>query len=865
MALEQLLACVEGRPLESLGPTEPFGPDEFPLLVHSELRREHAAVGQLIVRGRHRQDIGKELANLGLDALDATESTRYFCAFLERLMAQEARLSRPDHTGFFHYGGAQDVLARWFARAELDVVLLPTLRWLAAHQQLYYAEPVIRAALDRLPAVPDAEVRKALIDVWAVLSEHAQVPHLAKQRERLESLLGEGAWLSLVPGEVWTDRALADLAELGPAEQAAWLALLGHCRAATSSKPSPKWTARSRQLLAGVGEATWKASVLRWFELVDRARSRPFPFGPSWESIDERQRIFTRNADVLRGLLWIAGTLPDPDLTRGITRIALSAYRKARGLGPRATKVGNAAVYALGQVPSADAVGQLAILKVRVKVATAQKGIEQALTLAAEARGVPKEELEEMSVPTYGLTEVGRGREELGEYTAELACDGRKVSLVFRHGQDGKPQASVPAALKEGWAEELKELKRAAADIETMLPVQAARLEQTYLQQRSWPLALWRERYLDHPLVGIAARRLIWQLAGGPSVIWHEGRLVGHDDRPLALDEDGATVRLFHPLDAEADTVRAWRAFLERHQRTQPFKQAHREIYVLTDAERATGTYSNRFAAHVIRQHQANALAVARGWKAPLRLMVDDEYPPIHLGLPHGGLRAEFWVEGLGDDYGVDTAESGAYLFLSTDQVRFYRTEAALNTAHAGGGGYSSFGRDEDRNHPLPLESVPPLVLSEVLRDVDLMVGVASVGNDPTWQDGGPGGHFREYWQEYSFGELGATAQLRREVLASLLPKLKIAARCELADRFLVVRGDLRTYRIHLGSGNILMEPGSQYLCIVPKQAVEPKGSSPVFLPFEGDRTLSVILSKALLLAADTRITDPTIVSQIRR
>ena len=36
-----------------------------------------------------------------------------------------------------------------------------------------------------------------------------------------------------------------------------------------------------------------------------------------------------------------------------------------------------------------------------------------------------------------------------------------------------------------------------------------------------------------------------------------------------------------------------------------------------------------------------------------------------------------------------------------------------------------------------------------------------------------------------------------------------------------------------------------------------------VFLPFEGDKTLAVILSKAFLLAADTKITDETILSQI--
>ncbi|MFD0484380.1 hypothetical protein ACFQ46_17435 [Kineococcus sp. GCM10028916] len=38
-----------------------------------------------------------------------------------------------------------------------------------------------------------------------------------------------------------------------------------------------------------------------------------------------------------------------------------------------------------------------------------------------------------------------------------------------------------------------------------------------------------------------------------------------------------------------------------------------------------------------------------------------------------------------------------------------------------------------------------------------------------------------------------------------------------------------------------------------------------MFLPFEGDRTLDLILSKAVLLAHDCVITDATITSQIRR
>ena len=185
---------------------------------------------------------------------------------------------------------------------------------------------------------------------------------------------------------------------------------------------------------------------------------------------------------------------------------------------------------------------------------------------------------------------------------------------------------------------------------------------------------------------------------------------------------------------------------------------------------------------------------------------------------------------------------TGVAQFVLTDQVRFY--DAASGAL-------------------LRLDAVPALAFSEVMRDVDLFVGVASAGNDPNWAPAGD--RLGNYWQSYSFGELSATAETRREVLAQLLPRLKIADRTSLTDKFLVVRGDLRTYKIHLGSGNILMEPNEQYLCIVPDSSnVRRWSAREVFLPFEGDQLLSVILSKAFLLAADAKITDPTIITQIK-
>ncbi len=131
------------------------------------------------------------------------------------------------------------------------------------------------------------------------------------------------------------------------------------------------------------------------------------------------------------------------------------------------------------------------------------------------------------------------------------------------------------------------------------------------------------------------------------------------------------------------------------------------------------------------------------------------------------------------------------------------------------------------------------------------------------WVSPGRDSHQLGAHYNYSFGELNATAKTRREVLQRLVPRLKIAGQCSFDEKFLVVKDSLRAYKIHLGSGNIRMEPNDQHLCIVPRQG--DAGDGGVLLPFDGDRTLSIVLSKAFLLAADAEIKDPTITRPIRQ
>ena len=680
----------------------------------------------------------------------------------------------------------------------------------------------------------------------AVVAVIRRSAHLHQPSTRLAARLPE---LALNVGEAWTDRALADLAELPPP----WRELLAHAATATGSRPTAAWEKAGRRLLSAVGEQGARTTIVSWLALVGQPRTVP---------VSGLNHVYDPdNAVGLRGLAWMLSFLPPrPDIARALGALVETSLRRIAGHGPRDPKVANAGVVALSRIDGEAALAELARLATRVTYKGTLKLVDKALEARAEAMGLSRDDIEELAIPAYGLTELGRAvREFRGVGTAELVVQSSRVALTWRNGA-GKVSKSVPAAIRQEHQEELKDLRATVGDIDKMLPALAQRLDRQFAARRTWTYAAWRDRYLNHPLAGTIARRLLWTV-DGEACGFADGELRTLAGAPVA---GGATVELWHPIGREPAEVLAWRDWLEHHRITQPFKQAHREVYLLTDAERNTGTYSNRFAGHILRQHQFHSLTAIRGWHNKLRIMADATFPPATRELPQWGLRAEFWIKGYGDDAYTDIIASGSYLRLATDQVRFYPAGAPQNAAHDvshhGSGYYMLVGRGQEPVPPVPLTEIPALVLSEVLRDVDLFVGVASIGNDPAWEDGGPNGRFAGYWTSHGFSELGQTAQTRRDLLGRLLPRLAIADQCTIEGRFLHVRGTRHSYKIHLGSGNVMITPGDRYLCIVPGRDAAPGLG---YLPFEGDLTLSVIVSKAMLLARDERITDPAILSQL--
>ena len=689
----------------------------------------------------------------------------------------------------------------------------------------HYEHCLPMPSLVRLVSTPPAPVEVDALQRLRTAMAHSGAAGPRKLVGRIDAILAGGE-RPLEAGGPWSARILIDLDREPDEDRGRWRALVTHLRDSGSAEPSARWTRKLAMHVEAIGRSYVLARALQWLALapITTAQVPQVPEG---------------DAAFLKGFVWLLAAFDDPAIGPAVADLAERCLKKVPNRGPVCARGGNACIRVLAHLPGHEPVAQLGRLRERVKYVVGRSLVEKALAEAAARAGLTPEALEEIAVPTFGLDRTGTLRQSIGGFVAEARITGSHAVSLSWSSPDGRRQKGIPASVRESHPAEIAALKKTIKTIAALLPGQQARLERLLSSERAVPLGDWRARYAEHPLVGEMARRLIWQFTDGDREVigaLDGARIVDVEDRPVELTP-AATVRPWHPLGSTPAVVLAWRTWLERHRIVQPFKQAHREIYVLTDAERATEIYSNRFAAHVLRQHQFASLCRERGWRYTLQGGWDSHNTPTRR-LERWNLGIEFWVNGPTDGTGM--GDSGIYTHVFTDQVRFTRGRGSVR-----------------------LEDVPALAFSEAMRDVDLFVGVCSIGNDPGWVDGGDQ-RFGQYWREYSFGELSTAAVTRRQILEALVPRLRCADRLSLDDRCLVVRGDLWTYRIHLGSGNILMEPGSVYLCIVPDQRAPDEWSRDVWLPFEGDRGLSIILSKALLLAKDSAITDPVIVRQIR-
>ncbi len=640
---------------------------------------------------------------------------------------------------------------------------------------------------------------------------------------------GRGPWSQIVFDEIKTKEEIA---------RAGWEGLLDHCRSLEQTVPGAKWKKRSRELITTLGESAVFPAMLRWLALG------PTPGQPS----EARSPI--EDSSYQKGVVWCLGQRDDREAALAIADFGIACLRKIPLLGAVSQKVGFACAQALGAMDCSEAVSQLTRLRAKVKYTVARRLIEKSLQQAAERSGLTVNELEDISVATYGLDAQGEAVFDIGDARAivHLGDDG-KVAVAW-HSADGKLVKAAPSHVKKAFPKEVRSVASLAKELEQIYLAQRTRLESSFILPRGMPLAHWRKYFVEHPLLGFLGRRLIWVFRNEQgwerSGIWSGQEMVDASGNPVDLSA-AQTVRLWHPLASDAAEVQRWRERIFAAKIRQPFRQAFREFYEVTDDERQTKRYSNRFSKILMRQHQFASLCRARGWDYRLMATNFDGANVPTKKLDAWNMRVEFYVDlppdrdpALLDSALGEQSGAGINLFIGSDQVRFYRD-----------------GRE------VAIDEVPAILYSEVMRDVDLFTSVSAVGGDETWADQGDRGT-GIFSEEFNVQELFGLIGLRRETLSLVLPHTPIHDRCKIHKTWLEVRGQLGTYRIEFAWGGAMLVTESTFRPLkIPRKILDAVALDFAAIPIDLDFRTETILRKAYVLADDWKIDSPDLITQL--
>ncbi len=370
--------------------------------------------------------------------------------------------------------------------------------------------------------------------------------------------------------------------------------------------------------------------------------------------------------------------------------------------------------------------------------------------------------------------------------------------------RNGRPLKQIPPRLKK--EPEVVALRERKQSLDQQLSRMRLALEQAMCREEQYA-AGELAALLGHPILAPMLEQVIFISEGGLGYLAEGGRALRRYDGGVLPILPETLLRIAHPYDLyRSGEWSQWQRECFVSERVQPFKQIFRELYLLTEAERRDGTISHRYAGQQIQPRQALALLGQRGW-------VGSEYGDASRTFHERGLTASMTAL-----YGGST--SVEVEGLTIDGVTFNKA-----------GTWSGF---------LPLADVPPIVFSETMRDLDLVVSVAHRGGvDP----------------ESSASTVEMRTALIRETIALLgLTNVR------LEKTRAMITGGLSEYSLHLGSGVVHLIPGGA-LCIIPVHAQQ-RGR--LFLPFaDDDPKTAEIVSKVLLLSRDTEIKDPLILQQV--
>ncbi|MEO0648352.1 MAG: DUF4132 domain-containing protein, partial [Cyanobacteria bacterium J06650_10] len=327
-------------------------------------------------------------------------------------------------------------------------------------------------------------------------------------------------------------------------------------------------------------------------------------------------------------------------------------------------------------------------------------------------------------IPDCGLDEKGKRVFDFGPRQFQFALGGDLKPFV-RDAQgktEGKLRSNLP---KPNQKDDAEMAKQAAADwklmkkqIASVVKLQATRLETAMVLERRWPIKDFQTLLVAHPLMIHLVQRVVW--AGydkkGDLVqtfrVAEDCSFADDQDEEVAL-ETVVEVGAIHPLQLSPESREDWGEAFSDYEIMPPFPQLDREVYTLTKAEE-NAEELERFVSVKVSGSALARLIEKQGWlKGALHDHGDYSvhykyFEASDLTAVVGDYEQMFvqYVDGLsGGDEAIN-----ACLFLEGKHSQIYDYPKK-------GSWYSKQLKAKCQT----LGTVPPLVMSEVIRDLSIV------------------------------------------------------------------------------------------------------------------------------------------------
>lgn len=375
--------------------------------------------------------------------------------------------------------------------------------------------------------------------------------------------------------------------------------------------------------------------------------------------------------------------------------------------------------------------------------------------------------------------------------------DAGKSAIVFY--KEGKKCTSLPAKYrKEKEYLKLKEFNKTLREQyrRTRASLEAAMVNGDAFEYEEI------ESLSQHPVVAPMLKKLVL-ISGEYIGFWRDGKIVSLAGDVFDVSEN---IRIAHCVDLFDKGE--WSTFQKhcfRNEISQPFKQIYRELYVPTADELAEKSISRRYAGHQVQVRKTLALLKGQAWTVDY----DDGLQKVN---HKQNIISRMYA--MADWFSPADVEAP-----TLETIEFF---------------------DRNTGENLQFKDVDKRVFSETMRDIDLVVSVAHVGEiDP---------------------EASQSSIELRSVIVEETCRLFKLDNISITEKHVKIKGSLGEYSVHLGSG-VCHKVASSSLSIIP---VHSQHRGRMFLPFvDEDPKTAEIISKVLLLAKDKEIRDPSILCQI--